>query len=872
MKNIKIFTLGLLLTLTIIFPINIFAEDVSIHLDIEGPDSTLFSDTLNVSACSPDASTTPPTLNAYCAISQSGLPNIWSSFGDDYFLDSFGGVSNDFANNHYWTWFSNLEFGQTALNKHLLSGGENFLLTITKMPLRIAVSSTTPTVGATTTVSVFEFGFDSSFNAVWSPSASSSVKIGDSIFEANGSGQYDIVPSSADSVSVIGMKAGFLDSSGITINPIALPVIIPEPEPEPEISISINLDIENATTTIFKGSVNVTACPESQGSAMGSTSSPQASTINGFCALEQSGVATDWSWFGEDAFLNSIGGVANDYVNNIYWSWFDDLEFGQTALNKHILSADEDLLLAFNTFPMKIVAETETPTENSTTTIRIYHFGFDSSFNGVWLPAASSTINIAGENFNPDSNGVYEFFVSTSSSITISGSEPGFLNPEAITLHPIQLAPDPLPSVDSGNPGAGSGGGGGGGGGGSGIQNNSIDVGKALQFLIANQKTDGSFGSTGSPQGGSALYTDWAAIAFGGMGESEAKQKIIGYFKSANDNLTSATDYERRAMALMALGINPYNGTSINYIDKILERFDGTQIGDPALVNDDIFAIFPLMKSGYSADDSIIQKTVSFIISKQKSDGSWENSIDLTAAAIQSLIAGQVSPSADYLLKAKAYLANQQKPDGGFGNSFSTSWAIQAIAALDDSTLNWVKINATPDNSLFLIQQLDGGLETISVDNGTRIWVTAYAIPAALGKTWDSILTGFSKPLDSVNITGGIGSSGGSIDLGILATTTLATPTIKIATSTLPEQILIPQNLSGQATTSISTPTKTKAAIAPVKIQTVPKITSSSTNISNLQDSNLNLNTAAVAGSPGGGIIKKILSFFAGIFKRVFSW
>src|SRR3989344_4172718 len=385
MKNIKIFTLGLLLTLTIIFPINIFAEDVSIHLDIEGPDSTLFSDTLNVSACSPDASTTPPTLNAYCAISQSGLPNIWSSFGDDYFLDSFGGVSNDFANNHYWTWFSNLEFGQTALNKHLLSGGENFLLTITKMPLRIAVSSTTPTVGATTTVSVFEFGFDSSFNGVSSPSASSSVKIGDSIFEANESGQYDIVPSSTDILSVIGVKAGFIDSSPVTISPIALPVI-PEPEPEPEISISVNLDIENATTTIFKGPINVTACPESQGSAT--------TTLNGFCALEQSGVITDWSWFGEDAFLNSVGGVANDYVNNIYWSWFDDLEFGQTSLNKHILSADEDLLLTFNTFPMKIVTETETPAENSTTTITIYHFGFDSAFNGVWLPSASSTTNI----------------------------------------------------------------------------------------------------------------------------------------------------------------------------------------------------------------------------------------------------------------------------------------------------------------------------------------------------------------------------------------------------------------------------------------------------------------------------------------------
>ena len=68
-----------------------------------------------------------------------------------------------------------------------------------------------------------------------------------------------------------------------------------------------------------------------------------------------------------------------------------------------------------------------------------------------------------------------------------------------------------------------------------------------------------------------------------------------------SDSSVSVTDYERHAMALMTLGINPYNGTSVNYIQKIVDSFDGNQIGDPSLINDDVFAIFPLVKSGYSS-------------------------------------------------------------------------------------------------------------------------------------------------------------------------------------------------------------------------------------------------------------------------------
>ena len=167
---------------------------------------------------------------------------------------------------------------------------------------------------------------------------------------------------------------------------------------------------------------------------------------------------------------------------------------------------------------------------------------------------------------------------------------------------------------DSGSSGGGSGG----------NSDDTFDVQDALSYLASKQSDDGSFDSP--------MLTDWAAIAFASTGSSDAKTKLKAYLKTAAPKLSSITDYERHAMALQALGINPYSGSTQDYIAPITGAFDGTQIGDASLTNDDIFAIFPLMNAGYSTSDEIIKKAVSFIVSKQKTDGSWESSVDLTAA------------------------------------------------------------------------------------------------------------------------------------------------------------------------------------------------------------------------------------------------
>jgi len=258
---------------------------------------------------------------------------------------------------------------------------------------------------------------------------------------------------------------------------------------------------------------------------------------------------------------------------------------------------------------------------------------------------------------------------------------------------------------------------------------NIFSVERALNYLSENQNKDGSFNSP--------IYTDWAAIAAVAGQDKLLQERISNYFKINQVESNIITDNERHAMALMSLNINPYNGTNINYIKKIIDSFDGMQFGDKTQYNDDIFALIVLKNAGYTTSDEIITKDIHYLISKQSLAGDW-GSIDMTSACIEALKGFEdIEGVKDSVLKAKNYLIANQKNDGSFGNSFSTSWVLQSL--FNDN--NFLK----GESYLTEKQQQDGGLENILEDKGTRIWATSYAIPAILHKSWGMILNNFSK-------------------------------------------------------------------------------------------------------------------------------
>ncbi len=285
--------------------------------------------------------------------------------------------------------------------------------------------------------------------------------------------------------------------------------------------------------------------------------------------------------------------------------------------------------------------------------------------------------------------------------------------------------------------------GGGGGGGGDSTQT-SISITKALEFLSSKQNANGSFGDQ--------LFTDWVAIALSQAGSQaqDMKSKIYNYLKNTPFQSSILTDNERHAMALMSLGINPYSGTSVNYISKIVSSYDGTQFGDASFFNDDIFALIVLANAGYTSNDEMIKKDIEYVISRQSSDGSW-GSVDMTGAGIQALRnfmnIGSVPQAVS---KGENYLISSQNTDGGFGNSFSTSWALQALSLNSSFSAQIAKA----DKYLASLQQTDGGIDIISTPVESRIWATAYAIPSTLHLSWNNILQSFSKPTTSLDTNG----------------------------------------------------------------------------------------------------------------------
>jgi hypothetical protein len=514
-------------------------------------------------------------------------------------------------------------------------------------------------------------------------------------------------------------------------------VVAISPTPSP---ISIHLEIQSATTTLFDGSLTVEACAPDE---------TLEKKLSGYCAIAQSGLANEWSSFGGDYFLSSVAGAANDYANNQYWGWFADLEYGQTSLLAHSLEENEHLLVTIGRMPLKLAVSTTTPTLNSTTTVSVWEFSFDEAWNPVWVAATSSSIFAGDAASSTLGAGQFEIVTSTTTTFDLFAESPGFLKSTSIKIIPYEVVTTTeatstesgdQPEADNQN-GSGTGGGTGGS-----VMHQSVNVAKAVQFLLSKQQPDGSFGS--------GMYTDWAAIAFVAASDSVGQPKIATYLRTSTDSLSSVTDYERRAMALMALGISPYDGTGVNYITRILTFYDGTQIGDSNLVNDDIFALFPLMKAGYSTSDDLIKNITAFIISKQQANGAWVGSTDITGAAVQALLMVNGLPGVSTSMQqARTFLKNNQAQDGGYRSNFSTSWVVQGIVAGGESPSVWLVNNLNPHDYLSNSQQSDGGLETIDQANQNRVWATSYAIPAALEKTWPAILRSFPKQAVQNSIT-----------------------------------------------------------------------------------------------------------------------
>lgn len=411
------------------------------------------------------------------------------------------------------------------------------------------------------------------------------------------------------------------------------------------------------------------------------------------------------------------------------WQYSVNGSYPSVGLDDQVLAGGDTFHLYFGA--MRLVEAPETVTSGSSFVALAKRYDVT---EGGYVPAGGLTIGITRS--NPDDPWAP---VVVATAQTGADGKATFVAPAA-GKYELGIKEDgyypstPLTVVAAGATAGGTGGGGGGmllrGSGGD-----VFDVDAALRFLTTQQETNGTFGAP--------IYTDWAAIAFAAAGTNT--QVVREYLKKETDSVTSLTDHERRAMALMALGVDPYSGTSIDHVAAIRAEFKDGQFGDPKRVNDDIFALIVLERVGYRVGDAQVDGAIASVLRAQATDGAWDASVDLTAAAIQALVPYRAASGVEgALLKAESYLRKAQKSDGGFGDAFATAWVLQAIDVLGDSPNDWAVGGNTPLTYLARAQQTDGGVLTATEATSTRVWVTAYAIPAALGMSWREVLHVFS--------------------------------------------------------------------------------------------------------------------------------
>ena len=278
------------------------------------------------------------------------------------------------------------------------------------------------------------------------------------------------------------------------------------------------------------------------------------------------------------------------------------------------------------------------------------------------------------------------------------------------------------------------------------------EVASALDYLRSGQTTDGDIDGFST--------SAWVTMAIAAAGEDPHDWKvrnnpsIVDYLANNADDASSATDYARMILAIVAADEDPASFGGVNFVTLLKGQYDDTQIGDASLLNDDFWGVMALISAGESPSSEIVAKSVAFIKSNQNAtDHGWswgvggDSDVDDTAAAIMALIAAGESSSSDVVTKGLAFIKSTQVNSGGFvspgswgaDNADTDSWAIDAIVAAEQEPTsdNWTKSGKNPIDDLFTFQQGDGSFYWQSGNPGMSVpKTTASAILALLGKPY----------------------------------------------------------------------------------------------------------------------------------------
>jgi hypothetical protein len=255
---------------------------------------------------------------------------------------------------------------------------------------------------------------------------------------------------------------------------------------------------------------------------------------------------------------------------------------------------------------------------------------------------------------------------------------------------------------------------------------------RGANWFQANQEESGNLGADWAMTALAAADLNAADVSTSLLAPS-AQDYYLGEWQATGPG-GAATDAERGVLTGIPGGIQPSRlsadpeATKSNLVARIAELFDGTQIGAPGLLNDDIFGVLALHQAG--APQVLLRRIADYLRGKQLADGGWTwNSApdaiadtDMTGSVLAAFCAAAVEPGDPDLDRALALLHSLQDPATGgfiappeaFGigvNSDTTSWVVSGLieCGIDPQGPEWTTDQGkTPLDYLVSLQRPDG--------------------------------------------------------------------------------------------------------------------------------------------------------------------
>jgi Prenyltransferase and squalene oxidase repeat len=265
---------------------------------------------------------------------------------------------------------------------------------------------------------------------------------------------------------------------------------------------------------------------------------------------------------------------------------------------------------------------------------------------------------------------------------------------------------------------------------------------RATAWLVANQNSDGGFGSSPEDDSGTDI-TAWSMLALEAVGRNpfdvaRGGRTPVDFLRAHLDQVKSPGDLARTILALEGAGADPRDFGGANLVSQLLakRRSNGSYEGWPGSTS---FAAIALRAAGATGS---LGATLDWLRQAQNEDGGWgdlpgsPSTADGTGAAMQAL-----SPDSKAVRRGLSYLRENQRKGGGFPlgnngtvNTQSTAWAIQGILAAGADLDSYRRGGKSALDYIAAQQADDGHYRYSKQSDQTPIWVTSYGITATAEK------------------------------------------------------------------------------------------------------------------------------------------